>query len=96
MHFDVDEQIVARKVTVRGHVQGVFFRDSVRRQAERRGVRGIAANHRDGSVEIVLEGSPEDVRDVIDYCARGPRGARVTALDVQECSPQGLSGFHIR
>ena len=96
MHFDVDEQIVARKVSVRGHVQGVFFRDSVRRQAERRGVRGVAANRRDGSVEIVLEGRPEDIRDVIDYCARGPRGASVTALDVQECSPQGLSGFHIR
>ena len=59
-------------------------------------MRGVATNRRDGSVEIVLEGRPEDIRDVIDYCARGPRGASVTALDVQECSPQGLSGFHIR
>jgi acylphosphatase len=92
----VVEQIVARKVTVRGHVQGVFFRDSVRREAQRRGVRGLASNRRDGSVEIVLEGRVADVQDVIDYCARGPRGASVTSVNVHARAPQGLSGFEIR
>jgi acylphosphatase len=74
----------------------VFFRDSVRREAQRRGVAGWAANRPDGTVEVVLEGPAASVREVASYCKRGPRGAHVTDVDVRERAPEGLSGFHIR
>jgi len=61
------EETVARLLTVRGHVQGVFFRDSTRREAQRRSVRGWAANLPDGSVEVFLEGRPADVEAVLRY-----------------------------
>jgi acylphosphatase len=92
----VTEETLACQLTVHGHVQGVFFRDSVRREATRRGVAGWAANRPDGSVEVVLEGPPEQVKQVIDYCHRGPRGAAVTDVEVSTIEPQGLSGFQIR
>ena len=87
---------VRRRVVIRGHVQGVFFRDSVRRLAEREGVTGWVANRRDGAVEAVFEGEPEAVERLIDFCRRGPRGARVDGVAVSEEEPEGLDGFEVR
>ena len=92
----MSEDIIACQLIVRGRVQGVFFRDSVRREAQRRGVAGWATNRPDGSVEIVLEGRAPDVRELISYCERGPRRAEVTGVELREHSPQGLRGFEIR
>jgi acylphosphatase len=86
---------IARLLTVRGHVQGVFFRDSTRREAQRRDVRGWAANRPDGSVEVFLEGRPADVEAVIAHCRRGPRGASVEDVEVRDCAPEALSGFRV-
>ena len=69
---------IRRRVTVRGRVQGVFYRDSVRRVAEARGVAGTAVNRDDGSVEVVLEGDREAVDELIAYCADGPERAEVS------------------
>lgn len=87
---------VARRVVVRGHVQGVFFRDSTRREAERHGVAGWVANRPDGGVEAVLEGRADDVAAVISFLRRGPRGARVDDVEVTELGPAGLDGFRTR
>jgi len=87
---------IARLLTVRGHVQGVFFRDSTRRMAQRHDVRGWATNLPDGSVEVLLEGRRADVDAVTDYCRRGPRGAVVEHVDVRECEPQNLGGFRVQ
>jgi acylphosphatase len=92
----VTDDTIACQLTVRGRVQGVFFRDSVRREAQRRGVAGWAANRADGSVEIVLEGRSSDVRELASYCERGPRRAEVTGVVLQDRSPRGLRGFEIR
>jgi acylphosphatase len=92
---DLGDETMARQLVVHGHVQGVFFRDGTRREAERRGVFGWAANRRDGTVEILLEGRAADVEEVIAYCAHGPRGAHVTDLEVRDREPQGLAGFEI-
>jgi acylphosphatase len=92
---DHGDDRVARELVVHGHVQGVFFRDGTQREAERRRVSGWAANRPDGTVEILLEGRASDVEEVIAYCARGPRGARVTELEVRELEPRGLTGFEI-
>ena len=87
---------VARRVTVQGHVQGVFFRDSTQRRAQAAGVAGWVANRPDGMVEAHFEGAPEDVEVLVDYVRRGPRGADVTRVDVRDVPPEGLSGFEVR
>jgi acylphosphatase len=92
----VTEQPVALYLHVRGRVQGVFFRDSARREAQRRGVAGWAANRLDGSVEIVLEGPHAAVQEVVDWCRHGPRGAHVTEVEVDERVPAAVRGFEVR
>ena len=87
--------MIRRRVIVRGRVQGVFFRDSLRRLAEQRGVAGSAANREDGALEAVFEGEPEAVEALVDLCRRGPARARVDGVDVREEQPEGLQGFRI-
>jgi acylphosphatase len=88
--------MIRRRVVVHGFVQGVFFRDSVRRLAERNGVAGWVLNNRDGTVEAVLEGEPESVERIVDFCRSGPRGAHVDRFDVYEEDVEGASGFSVR
>ncbi len=85
-----------RRVIVHGHVQGVFFRDTIRREAERRGVAGWVRNRDDGAVEAVFEGPGNDVEAMVELCRRGPRGARVESVAVEEEPPEGLPGFEVR
>ena len=80
-------------MVARGRVQGVFFRASLQRLAQERGVSGFARNRENGSVEAVFEGPAETVEGLIAYAAEGPRGAEVSHLDVIEEEPEGLSGF---
>lgn len=87
---------VRRHVVARGRVQGVFFRDSVRREAESAGVAGWVANRADGAVEAVFEGDEAGVKRLMDFCRRGPRRADVSAVEVAEEEPEGLSGFAVR
>ncbi|HZB05182.1 MAG TPA: acylphosphatase [Thermoleophilaceae bacterium] len=87
---------VRRRVVVRGNVQGVFFRDSCRREARSRGVAGWVTNRPDGMVEAVFEGEPDAVDAVVEWCARGPRGADVTSVEDTTEEPEGLSDFEVR
>ena len=83
---------VRRRVVVHGEVQGVFFRDSTRREAESRGVSGSVTNRSDGAVEAVFEGSADAVDAMIDFCREGPRRARVNDVEVTEEEPEGRGG----
>jgi acylphosphatase len=87
---------VRRRVVVHGNVQGVFFRDTARREAEACGVAGWITNRPDGAVEAVFEGEPDAVAALVEFCRRGPRGADVDSVDDTEERPEGLSGFRIR
>lgn len=87
---------IRRRLVVRGQVQGVFFRDTCRQEATARGVAGSAANRDDGSVEIVLEGPPAAVEEVIAWARHGPDAARVDGVGVHEEQPRGdVRGFDI-
>ena len=77
-------------------MQGVFFRDSLRREASAVGVAGWVANRVDGSVEAVLEGPEEAVKGVVRFASEGPPRASVTDVQVTEEAPEGLRGFAIR
>lgn len=83
------------RVVVYGHVQGVFFRDTTRRQARQRDVSGWVRNRADGSVEAVFEGPPEQVEGLVDFCRQGPRGAEVERFERFEEGPEGLTGFSV-
>ena len=90
------EPLVARRVVVSGHVQGVFFRDSARREARRRGVAGWVRNRTDGSVEAHLEGPPAAVAELVRWCHGGPRHAAVREVRATDVEPEGCAGFAIR
>ncbi len=81
-------------VQVRGRVQGVMFRDSCRRQADRLGVSGWVRNEPDGAVALEAEGDAVD--DLVAWCRTGPPGARVERVDVSEVEPIGSTRFEVR
>ena len=85
-----------RRVVVSGRVQGVFFRDSVRRLAHERGLSGWVTNRDDGKVEAVFEGESEDVDALVDFCRSGPDGAAVENVEVSDEEPAGEAGFRVR
>ena len=87
--------MVRRRVVVHGFVQGVFFRDTLRRRAVSLGVSGWARNRPDGTVEAVFEGVPEAVERMVELSREGPRGARVDRVEVFEEQPHGAAGFAI-
>jgi acylphosphatase len=86
---------IRRRVTAHGRVQGVFFRDSTREEAERRGVAGSVRNTDEGTVEAVFEGDEEAVEALVEFCRSGPGSADVERVDVEEEEPQGLEGFEV-
>jgi acylphosphatase len=86
---------VRRRILVSGRVQGVFYRDSCRREADRIGVGGHASNLDDGRVEVIVEGEPDAVEAMIDWCRRGSDPANVTNIEVEEQEPQGEDRFHV-
>jgi acylphosphatase len=77
-------------------VQGVFFRDTCRRMAERHGVSGWVRNLPDGRVEAVFEGPDGQVGRLVEWSRRGPGSAVVQDVRVQAEPPEGMSGFQIR
>ena len=83
------------RVVVSGRVQGVFFRDSCRSQAQRLGVRGWVRNLPDRTVEVVAEGPRDRVDQLLDWCRHGPPRAQVTGIAVTDEVPAAERGFRI-
>ncbi len=88
--------MIRRRVVVHGFVQGVFFRDSTREEAARRGVAGWVRNREDEAVEAVFEGDRDAVEAMVEFCRSGPSHADVEDVEVSEEPPEGLSGFEVR
>jgi len=70
-------------VFVTGKVQGVYFRLSTQNIAKSHRVTGWIRNRSDGRVEAVLEGEESEVKKLVDYCRKGPKGAAVTDISVE-------------
>ena len=79
-------EAVTRRLSIRGRVQGVFFRESMRIEAQRLGVTGWVCNRLDGTVEAVVQGTPAAVEAMIAWARRGPEDARVTGVEVSEAA----------
>ena len=85
------------RAIVRGDVQGVGFRAATAEEERRGAVAGWVRNLRDGSVEVVAEGTVDAVGGLIKWLRRGPSLARVTAVEIDDSlPPAGLEGFSIR
>jgi acylphosphatase len=84
-------------VYISGYVTGVFFRHHTRELAQRLGVHGWVRNTHDGRVEAVFEGEKEAVGQMLNFCHRGPSGARVSNVEVKRENYRGeFSGFEVR
>ncbi|MGE3166664.1 MAG: acylphosphatase [Planctomycetota bacterium] len=89
----VDRNAVALRI--RGRVQGVAFRESTRREAERLGVFGFVRNEVDGSVFAHVEGDVAAVEALVAWCRRGPALARVDAVDEEPAEVAGHQRFWV-
>jgi acylphosphatase len=81
---------------VHGSVQGVGFRWSCSREAERLGVRGWVRNRPDGTVEAVAEGDAAAVEELVAWLRHGPRFSDVSHVEVVDEEPAGLASFEIQ
>lgn len=71
------------RLVIHGLVQGVFFRDSMRREAQRLGVSGWVRNRSDGTVEAAVQGEPADVDAIVRWARRGPPHAQVERIEIE-------------
>jgi acylphosphatase len=88
--------VVRYRVLIWGRVQGVFFRDTCRRMAERYGVNGWVRNLPDGSVEAIFEGPAGEASRLVEWSRHGPAAAAVEDIRVETEPPEGITGFQIR
>jgi acylphosphatase len=86
-----------KHVTIRvsGKVQGVFFRASTEKEAQKLKLSGIVRNELDGSVYIEAEGNETAIEQLIVWCRKGPERARVDKCEVTEGQPKGYTEFRI-
>jgi acylphosphatase len=87
---------VRARVVVRGRVQGVWFREHCRREADRLGVAGWVRNCENGTVEVIAEGAAGPVAQLVAWCRIGSPAASVDGIDVFEEPAAGISGFVVR
>src|ERR1700721_4855717 len=91
-----EKTMQARRFVVRGRVQGVGFRWFVEREAHTLGIAGWVRNNHDGSVEVLAQGTRDQLSGLRSRLREGPRAARVDNVEVSEAQPKdGLSSFRI-
>ena len=83
-------------ITVSGIVQGVFYRQSTKEKALELGISGFVKNLPDGSVYIVATGASDQLDQLVAWCRQGPSRAKVTAVNVEQETPQVFTGFAIQ
>ncbi|MEA3199064.1 MAG: acylphosphatase [Thermoplasmata archaeon] len=83
-------------VFVSGKVQGVFYRDTTKQEAQKRSLAGWVRNLRDGRVEAVFEGPADDVEAMVAWCRIGSPLSRPTFVDRRDEPEEGLKAFEIR
>lgn len=86
---------VARRLVVRGRVQGVGYRNYIEHKAGQLGIKGWVRNRPDGSVEAVVQGSLAAVAEIIECAKRGPRAAEVATVEIGNAEG-GHDGFVVR
>ena len=89
--------MMSRQIRVFGHVQGVGFRAALQHEARKLGVTGWVRNRTDGSVEALVQGSPEAVDAIIGWARHGPPGCRVRDFQAADAGQEeARAGFELR
>jgi acylphosphatase len=83
----------ARLLRIEGRVQGVGYRDWMRREADRLGLQGWVRNRPDGTVQALVAGEEGAVQMLLTACRRGPVMARVDRIDEILTDPPDEPGF---
>jgi acylphosphatase len=91
----VSPGVVRVRAVVSGRVQGVWYRESCRQQADRLGVSGWVANRPDGRVELEAEGPRPAVDALLTWARAGPQRAVVESVAVADLPPEGGRGFAV-
>ena len=86
---------VTKHAIVHGRVQGVGFREYLRREAERLGITGWVRNRHDGTVEAMVHGWSDDVAQLLKWMRRGPPAARVTDVQVSDATGEFETFEHL-
>ena len=74
---------ITLRLVIHGRVQGVFFRDSMRREAQNLAVAGWVRNRSDGAVEAAVHGEPAAVDAIVRWARRGPQHAQVERVEIE-------------
>jgi len=85
----------AIRIYIFGTVQGVFFRNFIKENADKGDIKGYVRNKDDGSIEIWLEGDCKNVDEMIEVCKKGPEHAVINRLDIVEEKLQDMKEFKI-
>lgn len=88
--------LIARRIIVRGKVQGVFYRNWTIQTAESLRLKGWVRNRSSGDVEMLAVGPLEDVQELERQCWNGPTGAKVTEVAAEEAPMEPLQTFEKR
>jgi len=88
--------IIARRLMIRGRVQGVGYRANAQFEAEKLGLRGWVRNRRDGSVEALVAGPEAVVEQFIGWAHRGPASAHVMAIEVTVSDVPKVEAFVVQ
>lgn len=88
--------VLARRGLISGRVQGVYYRESTRQQAQRLDVSGWVRNLADGRVECHLEGTAEALKELELWLWQGPEAAQVTAVELADAAVEGFTDFQVR
>jgi acylphosphatase len=83
------------RLYITGIVQGVFFRNFIKENAEKYNIKGFVRNLQDGRVEVFLEGEIDDVKKMINLCNKGPRHSVIRKVEEKDEKFQGFKVFKI-
>ena len=83
------------RLYISGSIQGIFFRQFVKDNAERNDLKGFVRNLEDGRVEVFIEGDLENVEKMIELCKKGPKHSQIRNVEEKEEKFQGLKEFKI-
>jgi acylphosphatase len=85
----------AVRLYIKGTIQGIFFRQFIKDNAERNNVKGFVRNLEDGRVEVFIEGNNEDVDKMIELCKKGPKHSQIDDVEIKEEKFQDFKEFKI-
>lgn len=85
----------AVKINIKGTVQGVFFRNFIKENADKLMIRGFVRNLENKSVEIFAEGEIDNVDKLVDICKTGPKHAVIKDVKVEDARFQDFKDFKI-